>query len=222
MPLRLRGGAGDARDDSQGPSGSEQEREDERDKHDEVDRDQPWAEHSTRTELPGPSNGPNRGGAAFRIGFAGRHAVRPPRDVNDRTRGAGTQNHDNEGDSENGVVVGDGRDTGRALGNHPNPSGGLRGPAFRVGFAGRHAVERSAGKGAPVGAATGTAGVGRSDGTQDSSQGEGQAAQGGQSGGVGNHPGPGGAMFRVGFAGRGANRGRGGRQGEDEPNGKPW
>jgi len=69
------------------------------------------------------------------------------------------------------------------IGNHPASAPALRAPAFRIGFAGRHALQQGQRQGADNGLES-------------------------QNQGVGNHPqaGPGGALFRIGFAGRGRGR----------------
>ena len=225
-PMRLRGGASnDDLEDTEDLADETQftrPPENREANYGEVDRNQPWVARTTRPDLPGPSDvhGP-RGGAAFRIGFAGRHAVRSPSDAsNSKTRIGTDENGGINQTGENGEDAGDSGNRGRAIGNHPNPTGGLRGPAFRVGFAGRHAVERSLGRSASSGADNDQAT--RKETSQDGSETRGQIQQEEQGGGIGNHVGPGGAMFRIGFAGRGVARGRGDRQVEDEAKGKPW
>ena len=169
--LRLRGGAPDAEDahsevqdvfDDRAESG----RRDEsatggpestiRDR-----RDQPWV------ELPA---GPNRQGQAGTGPTAtGASGASEPR--RSQLPGAAEGPGDTPGEGS--------RPSAGGIGNHPSPAAALRAPAFRIGFAGRHALQ----------------------------QGQRQAndEHNTQEQGVGNHPqaGPGGALFRVGFAGRG-------------------
>jgi len=225
-PMRLRGGAEEEDDDENEANGgqSSTHRQGEAEAHGSIDRNQAWVEHPIRPNHPSSSAPPR--GATFRIGFAGRHAVRPP-PVAGGDDGAqpggdsGGASTGSGGDGDGGrsdTPGGDAKNNTQAVGNHPNPTGGLRGPAFRVGFAGRHAVARNAPRPQTESADQADEGSLQSPASEKASQSESR----GQGGGIGNHVGPGGALFRIGFAGRGAARGRGGRQGEDEANGKPW
>lgn len=89
------------------------------------------------------------------------------------------------GEGEKPAQTGDDEPSGpasRAIGNHPSPSGGLRAPMFRIGFAGRHAVRGGPSRAEMENANQESAGNAPPQGTR----------------------GRGGPMFRVGFAARGA------------------